>query len=94
MQFNNPLTNNFESSFAMKNKILNDFLKNLIGNKSLEHKEIVSRLSSYLVVERDMEAFAKLCNDLFVTGYSKAVMQYKEKIEEKGFKFNITNPQS
>lgn len=89
---NNNFLNNFDN--PIKNKILNDFMKNLISNKANDHKEILTRLTHFLVVEKDLEAFAKLCNDIFTTGYSKAVYQYKEKIEEKGFTFNITNPQS
>ena len=88
--------NAFPNSFdqPLKNKVLNDFVKNLIGDKSLNHKEIMARLASFFVIEKDIEAFASLCNDIFVTGYTKAVYHYKEKIEEKGFKFNITNPQN
>jgi hypothetical protein len=89
----NPV-NNFESSYGLRQKILNDFLKNIIGEKSVEHKEIIARLSSFLIVERDVECFAKLCNDIFVNGYAKATMQYKEKVEEKGYKFTIVNLQS
>jgi len=89
---NNNLPSNFDT--PLKNKILNDFMKNMIGNKVSEHKEIMTRLAHFLVIDKDMEAFAKLCNDMFVSGYSKAVYQYKEKIEEKGFTFNITNPQN
>lgn len=88
----NSFNNNFDA--PLKNKILNDFIKNLIGNKGADHKEILARLANFLVIDKDMESFASLCNDIFITGYSKAVYQYKEKIEEKGFKFNITNPQS
>lgn len=84
--------NNFDNS--VKQKILSDFVKNLIGEKSIDHKEIVARLSTFLIVERDVECFAKLCNDIFVAGYSKATMQYKEKIEEKGYKFTVVNLQS
>ena len=88
----NPFSGGFDT--PLKNKVLNDFVKNLIGNKTSNHKEILARLANFLVIEKDMEDFAKLCNDIFTTGYTKAVYQYKEKIEEKGFKFNITNPQN
>lgn len=86
--------NNLESSFGLKQKILNDFVKNIVGEKSVDHKEIVARLSTFLIVERDIEAFAKLCNDIFVSGFTKATMQYKQKVEEKGYKFTVINLQN
>ena len=85
---------NLESSFGLKQKILTDFIKNIVGEKSVDHKEMVARLSTFLIVERDIESFAKLCNDIFVAGYTKATMQYKQKIEEKGYKFTVVNLQN
>jgi hypothetical protein len=53
------------------------------------HDQIVERVSSTLVTDRDLEDFSKLVGQIFEAGYKKAVDDYRKQFEDMGLKVQI-----
>lgn len=49
-----------------------------------KHDQIIERVSSSLVTDKDLEDFGKLIGQIYETGYKKAISDYKEEVEKLG----------
>lgn len=58
------------------------------------HDQIIERVSSSLVTEKDLNDFSKLIGQVFETGYRKAVDDYRKQFEEMGLKIQIVAPKN
>lgn len=72
-------------SFVLK-KYMFDLLKDKYG----DHEPIINRLSSYLIVKDDIEAFGRLMATLYEAGFLRAVEQYQSGLEKSGYRVSIT----
>ena len=64
----------------------------LLKVKYASHDEIIERVSSVLITEKDVENFGKLIGQVYEIGYVKAVDDYRKQIEEMGLKVSIVTP--
>lgn len=57
------------------------------------HDQIIERVSSTLVTEKDLEDFSKLVGQIYEAGYRKAVDDYRKQFEDMGLKVQIVAPE-
>lgn len=58
------------------------------------HDQIIERISSSLVTEKDLQDFSKLIGQVYDTGYRKAVEDYRKQFEDMGLKVQIVVPET
>lgn len=51
--------------------------------------DLVSRLASVLVTEKDLKDFHQMIAQIFETGFLVAVEEYKKKLEEAGVRVSL-----
>jgi hypothetical protein len=73
---------------------LRKWFYDLLKINYIAHDNIIERVSSALVTEKDLEEFGKLIGQVFETGYKKAVDDYRKQMEEMGLKVHIVAPKS
>lgn len=81
MERNNFLQN--PKAVAIK-KVIFELLQNSYG----EFDDIISRLTTALITDKDATSFLSLLNKLYELGYLKAINDYKEQL--KKLNLNIT----
>jgi len=54
-----------------------------------QHDEIVERISTAMLTDKDVEKFGKLIMNIYETAYKKAVSDYKVEFEKMGVKISI-----
>ena len=82
-----PNISNFLANQKMQ--VLNLFFEKLIDSKLAEHQEIIQRISSVLVTDKDLNQLANLCNEIYQNGYIKCFEHYKEKLKDSGIDVKI-----
>lgn len=83
----NMLTN--QHGWAIKK-----YTHELIKERYLAHEELLTRICSSLVTERDVEGFAKLMADLYECGFLKALEENKAALEAVGYRMEIHPPEN
>jgi hypothetical protein len=76
-------------AFTLK-KWFYDLLKLNYSN----HDQIIERVSTSLVTEKDVEDFGKLIGQVYEIGYRKAVDDYRKQLEDMGLKIQIVVPET
>lgn len=71
-------------SFTVKKWILD-----LLKEDFPKHEEIVERISTSLLTDKDVEDFGKLISKVYETAYRKCVDDYKKEFEKLGVKISI-----
>jgi len=72
---------------------LKKYIFDMIPEKYHEHDEILTRSTANLVTQKDIEEFAKFVAVVFESGYLKAAEQYKENMENLGYKLDVVAPE-
>lgn len=75
-----------------KGLILKKFMAQILLQKYPPYDDLLSRLATSLITEKDLNLFAKLVNDLYELGYTKAVGDYKEQLTKLGITVNVKTP--
>jgi hypothetical protein len=63
---------------------LKKFMFDILKDKYGQHDDLLDRIASFLVTERDLVAYSKLISDVHEVGYLKAVADYKEQLADMG----------
>jgi predicted site-specific integrase-resolvase len=71
---------------------LRKWFYDLLKLKYAEHDQIIERVASSLVTEKDIQDFSKLIGQVFEEGFRRAVEQYREQLEQMGLKISIVTP--
>ena len=66
-------------------KYMFDILQDRYG----KHEKILTRLVHHLHTKEDIEGWGNLVIDLYEVGFLKAVNEYQEQMEERGFKVSV-----
>jgi hypothetical protein len=74
--------------------VIKKYIYEMLKSRYPAHEPIINRLSNLLVVPEDIEAFGKMIADTYEAGFIRAVEQYQSKLEEMGYKVNITSEKS
>lgn len=53
------------------------------------HDNIIERVASAMITEKDVQEFGLLIGQIFEQGYKKAYQDYKEEIEKMGLKVSM-----
>jgi hypothetical protein len=80
----NPFQNLNPLAIGMK-KLLFDLLK----DKYPEHEEMISRLATVVVTEKDYSAVTKMLIDIYYKGFSQAVEAQRDQLEKLGYKVQV-----
>jgi hypothetical protein len=78
--------NNFQNPYKVAIK---KYLNDLLPEKYVQYQELIERLSHHMITEGDAKQFIQLAVDLYERGYTKAVDDYREKLEPYGIKISI-----
>lgn len=81
----NPFHNLNPLTLGIK-KLLSEMLK---GNYS-QHEDIIARITSVIITEKDYSEMTKMLIDLYQKGFTQAVESQKEQLEKIGYKVNIS----
>ena len=69
---------------------LKKWFSELLKNEDYpQHDEIIERVATALLTDRDVDRFGKLVMNVYETAYKKAVDDYKEEFEKMGVKITI-----
>lgn len=69
--------------------LVKKWLVELMQDKYAEHDQIVERVSSSLVTNKDLEDFAKFITQIYETGYKKAVTENQKQLEKLGYHVEV-----
>lgn len=72
---------------------LKKFMFDLLKEKYGQHEDLIERMASYLVTEKDLVAYSKMVSDIHEVGYLRAVADYKEQLAEIGIGVTIGKTQ-
>ena len=64
----------------------------MVKDRYPEHEELITRLCSALITEKDIEGFAKLMADLYESGFLRALEENKAALKQAGYELSITPP--
>ena len=64
----------------------------LVKERYPEHEELLTRICSALITEKDIQGFAKLMADLYECGFLQALEENKSALAEVGYKMQVTAP--
>lgn len=68
---------------------LKKWFAELLKKNYMQHDEIVERVSTSLLTDKDVESFGKVVMSVYEAGYKKAVEDYRSQFEKMGVKINI-----
>lgn len=68
------------------------WFQQLIGSSFANHNDVIERVASSLVTKKDLEDFGKMINQVYDSGYRKALEDYRSQIEKLGVKVTIAPP--
>ena len=67
------------------------WLMDLLKEKYVENDQIIERLSTAIVTNKDLEDFGKLVGHIHEVGYKKAVIDNRQQLEKLGYNVNIVS---
>lgn len=73
---------------------LRKWFYDLLKVNYVAYDNIIERVSTSLITERDLEEFGKLVGQVYETGYKKAVEDYRKQMEDMGLKVHVVAPSS
>ena len=68
---------------------LKKWASDLLGADYVKHDEVIERISTSLLTDKDVENFGKLLTNVYESAYHKAVDDYKSEFEKMGIKVSI-----
>jgi len=68
---------------------LKKWFSDLLKTEYQQHDEIVERVSTSLLTDKDVEKFGQLIMNVYESAYKKAVNDYKVEFEKMGVKISI-----
>ncbi len=71
---------------------LKKWFYDLLKLKYASHDQIIERVATSLVTDKDVEDFGKLIGEVFELGFRKAGEEYGKQIEALGYKVHIVAP--
>ncbi len=69
--------------------VVKKWLSDILGDKSDEHLNILERVCTVLVTNKDLEEFGKLFSDIYEVAYQKAISDNKKQLEKMGYSVEI-----
>ena len=66
----------------------------LLHQKYAGHDNIVERVSTSLITDKDVEDFGRLVSEVYEAGYRRAVQDYQVQAEKLGIKIEVVAPQT
>lgn len=72
---------------------LKKFMFDLLKEKYGQHDDLLDRIASFLVTEKDLIAYSKMVSDIYEVGYHKAVADYKEQLADMGIGVTVGKTQ-
>lgn len=72
---------------------LKKWFSELLKAEYIQHDEVIERVSTSLLTDKDVEKFGKLIMNVYETAYKKAVEDYRGEFEKMGVKVTIGTQQ-
>jgi hypothetical protein len=74
---------------TQRGPVLKNFLGQLLQERVINHDELIDRIASVIVTEKDMTRFTQMAMDLYEKGYLKSVQDHSEELRKMGVKVEI-----
>lgn len=85
MEIKPKINNNFVQYAANPRAFtLKKWLSQILQSRFPKHEQIVERISSSLITDKDLEDFGILIGDVYEVAYMKAVEEYRVQFEKMG----------
>jgi hypothetical protein len=68
---------------------LKKWFSDMLKTEYQQHDEVVERISTSLLTDKDVDKFGKLIMNVYETAYKKAVEDYRVEFEKMGVKITI-----
>lgn len=68
---------------------LKKWFMELLKEEYMQHDEVIERVATALVTEKDIERFGKMIMNVYERAYKKAVEDYRTQIEKAGLKVTL-----
>lgn len=65
------------------------YMYDLLKDRYAKHEAIIDRIVYWLQTREDMERWSELMADLYELGFLKAVGEYREQMESRGFRVDV-----
>ncbi len=75
-----------------KATVLKKFLAQIIPDKLHTYDDLMTRLGATLVTDSDIRIFADLLNDVLVSGYLRALEDYRNEFKRLGLNTSLSLP--
>lgn len=69
--------------------VLKKFMIQVMGDKAQSYDELLTRLSTVLITDNDINIFGELINDILGIGYRKAVEAYRSELNKLGIEVSL-----
>ncbi len=74
-----------------KSMALKAFMQQALQNGYPAYEDVMSRIAVVLVTDNDLALFAKMINEIYESGYAKAVSDYKDQLNKMGIQVTTKN---
>lgn len=83
------MTHLFDHIRNPREHAVKQYFQELLKERCAKNKEIIEKISHYIVTDRDLKELGILIADLFETGYMKATEDYKDQLKGLGLEVKI-----
>lgn len=74
--------------------MLKQWFADILKDKFVDHQNIVERVATSLVTDKDVADFGALITKIYEAGYYKAIEDYKAQAEKSGVQITVVNQSS
>ena len=65
------------------------YFEQILKERCGKNKDIIEKISHYIITDRDLKELGTLVADMFEVGYLKALEDYKDQLKEMGLEVKI-----
>jgi len=73
----------------VKINIIKKYMFDILKERFSRNEDIIERVSSALITEKDLQAFGKMIVDVYEEAYFKSLDDQKDMLKKSGIKVNI-----
>lgn len=73
---------------------LHKYLVSILEERSNNHRNVISRISHFIVTDQDVREFVAMIGDVYEKSYLKALQDYHKQLEAAGIKVSVSYTKS
>ena len=83
------MTSLFDHLQNPREQAVKKYFQEILKERCLGNKDIIEKISHYIITDRDLKELGSLVADLYESGYMKALDDYKDQLKELGLEVKI-----